>query len=263
MTYENILYEVADGVATITLNRPEKYNAFSAKMLHETNDAFRQIARDAAVRTVIITGAGKAFCSGQDLGDAESVEKGFMEHVRSKYNPLILAMRGLEKPIIGAINGVVAGAGVGVALACDLRILSDKASFVFAAFVGIGLVPDTGIDYHLPRLVGQAKAFELIMLTDGKNRVSPQQALDLNLCTSVVENDALMEQARALAVKFATMPTRAIGLTKRLLNGTWDQTLAETLDMEAQLQHAASNTKDAMEGITAFNEKREPKFTGQ
>ncbi len=263
MTYENILYEVADGVATITFNRPEKYNAFSAKMLYEISDAFKQITRDAAVRAVIITGAGKAFCSGQDLGDAESIEKGFMEHVRSKYNPLVLTMRGLEKPIIGAINGVVAGAGVGVALACDLRILSDKASFVFAAFVGIGLVPDTGIDYHLPRIVGQAKAFELMMLADGKNRVSPQQALDLNLCTLVVEHDALIEQARILAVKFATLPTRAIGMTKRLLNGTWDQSLAETLDMEAQLQHAASHTRDALEGITAFNEKREPKFTGQ
>ncbi len=263
MTYENILYEVADGVATITFNRPEKYNAFSAKMLYEISDAFKQITRDAAVRAVIITGAGKAFCSGQDLGDAESIEKGFMEHVRSKYNPLVLTMRGLEKPIIGAINGVVAGAGVGVALACDLRILSDKASFVFAAFVGIGLVPDTGIDYHLPRIVGQAKAFELMMLADGKNRVSPQQALELNLCTSVVEHDALIERARILAVNFATLPTRAIGMTKRLLNGTWDQTLAETLDMEAQLQHAASHTRDALEGITAFNEKREPKFTGQ
>jgi 2-(1,2-epoxy-1,2-dihydrophenyl)acetyl-CoA isomerase len=263
MTYEYILYDVADGVATITLNRPDKYNAFSAKMLAEMNNAFKQVGRDAAVRAVILTGAGKAFCSGQDLGDGESVEKGFMEHVRTTYNPLILAMRGLEKPIIGAINGVVAGAGVGVALACDIRVLSDKASFVFAAFVGIGLVPDSGVNYHLPRLVGQAKAFELIMLADGKNRISPQQALDLNLCTSVVGHDNLMEQTRAIAVKMANMPTRAIGLTKRLLNDTFNQTLSETLDMEAQVQHGASQTHDAMEGITAFNEKREPKFTGQ
>lgn len=263
MAYEHILYTVADSVATITLNRPDKYNAFTGPMLGEVIDAFKQAGRDAAVRAVALTGAGKAFCSGQDLAEVGETRLTFLEHVRQTYNPMILGMRALEKPIIGAINGVAAGAGVGTALACDLRLMSEKASFVFAAFAGIGLVPDSGINYLLPRLVGPAKAFALLALADAKNRVSAEKAHELGLCVAVVEHDALLEQAHELALKLAKMPTRAIGMTKRLLNSAWDHPLAELLDMEAQLQYAASQTQDAREGVAAFLEKREPQFTGQ
>jgi 2-(1,2-epoxy-1,2-dihydrophenyl)acetyl-CoA isomerase len=263
MAYETILYTVTDGVATITLNRPDKYNAFTKQMILEATDAFKQAGRDAQARAVVLTGAGKAFCSGQDLGDAAGMQINFLEHVRQTYNPMISTMRALEKPILGVINGVAAGAGVGVALACDLRIVSDRASFVFAAFIGIGLVPDSGLNYSLPRLVGPAKAFELVMLADAKNRVNAQQAYDLGLCVAVVEHDKLADEAQALAARLAKMPTRGIALTKRLMNETWDHLLTEMLDLEAQLQHAASQTQDAQEGVLAFLEKRDPNFTGR
>jgi 2-(1,2-epoxy-1,2-dihydrophenyl)acetyl-CoA isomerase len=264
MSYETILYEVEANVATITFNRADKYNAFNDTQIEETTKAFKTAGRDRDVRAVLLTGSGKAFCSGQDLesvGNREDMT--FLEHVREKYNPMILAIRGLEKPVIGAINGVAAGAGTSVALACDLRIVSTKASFVFAAFSRIGLVPDNGMSYSLPRLVGMAKAMELMLLADAQNRISAEQAVQLGLCVKAVEPEQFMDEARALAVKLAQLPTRAIGLTKRMLNASWDSSLEQMLDMEAQLQEAASRTHDAQEGVMAFLEKREPQFTGQ
>lgn len=265
MSYETILYDVnADGVATITFNRADKYNAFTDEMILEVTHAFKTANRDQAVRAVILTGAGKAFCSGQDLGDVEEREDmTFLEHVRTRYNPMLTQIRTIEKPVIGAINGVAAGAGSSVALATDLRVMSTKASFVLAAFANIGLVPDNGLTYTLPRLVGMSKALELIWLADRNNRVTAEQALELNLVTAIAEPDDFMATTLELATKLAQMPTRALGLSKRMLNMSWDSSLADMLDMEAQLQQAASQTEDAQEGILAFLEKREPVFKGR
>lgn len=263
MSYETILFDVEDNVATITFNRADKYNAFNDTQITETTKAFKSAARDPEIRAVLLTGAGKAFCSGQDLASVGDRDMTFLEHVRDKYNPMILAIRGLEKPVIGGINGVAAGAGTSVALSCDLRIVSTKASFIFAAFSRIGLVPDNGMSYSLPRLVGVAKAMQLILLADAQNRISAEQSVDLGLCVKAVEPEQFMDEARALAVKLAKLPTRAIGLTKRMLNASWDSSLEQMLDMEAQLQEAASRTHDAQEGVMAFLEKRDPQFTGQ
>ncbi len=263
MSYETILFEVEDNVATITFNRADKYNAFNDTQITETTKAFKTAGRDPEIRAVVLTGSGKAFCSGQDLEGVDNREMSFLEHVREKYNPMILAIRGLEKPVIGAINGVAAGAGTSVALACDLRIISTKASMIFAAFSRIGLVPDNGMTYFLPRLVGMTKALELILLADAQNRISAEQAVSLGLCVKAAEPEAFMDEVRAVAVQLAHLPTRAIGLTKRMLNASWDSNLEQMLDLEAQLQEAASRTYDAQEGVAAFLEKREPQFTGQ
>ena len=263
MSYETILFEVEDNVATITFNRADKYNAFNDTQITETTKAFKTAGRDPDIRAVVLTGAGKAFCSGQDLESVSNREMTLLEHVREKYNPMILAIRGLEKPVIGAINGVAAGAGTSVALACDLRIISTKASMIFAAFSRIGLVPDNGMTYFLPRLVGMTKALELILLADAQNRINAEQAVSLGLCVKAVEPEAFMDEVRAIAEKLAHLPTRAIGLTKRMLNTSWNSNLEQMLDLEAQLQEAASRTHDAQEGVAAFLEKRAPQFTGQ
>lgn len=265
MTYETILYDVnADGVATVTFNRADKYNAFTDQMIGEVTHAFKSARRDTAVRAIILTGTGKAFCAGQDLADVEERDDiTMLNHVRTQYNPMLTQIRTIEKPVIGAINGVAAGAGASVALATDLRVMSTKASFVLAAFANIGLVPDNGLSYTLPRLVGMSKAIELIWLADRNNRVTAEQALALNLVTSVAEPDDLAAATLELATKLAQMPTRALGMAKRMLNASWDSSLAEMLDMEAQLQEAASHTEDFHEGIQAFLEKREPEFKGR
>ncbi|MCB9437628.1 MAG: enoyl-CoA hydratase/isomerase family protein [Anaerolineales bacterium] len=263
MQYQTLLVDITEGVATITFNRPDKYNAFNDTQIIETTKAFKDASRDPQVRAIVLTGAGKAFCSGQDLSDVGERSITFLEHLREKYNPLVMQMRTLEKPIIAAINGAAAGAGLSIALACDLRVISTKATLVFAAFSRIGLVPDNGLTYYLPRLVGHAKAFELMTLADAQNRITAEQSVALNLCTQAVEPDQLMEVVREMAVKLAKLPTRAIGMTKRMLNQSWDSNLAEMLDLEAQMQEAASRTADAQEGVMAFLEKREPHFTGQ
>lgn len=263
MQYQAILVDITEGVATITFNRPDKYNAFNDTQIVETTKALKDASRDPTVRAVVLTGAGKAFCAGQDLGNVGERSISFIEHVREKYNPLVSQMRTLEKPIIGAINGAAAGAGLSIALACDLRIISTKATLVFAAFSRIGLVPDNGMSYYLPRLVGHAKAFELLILADAQNRINAEQAVALSLCTQAVEPEQFAEVVHETALKLANLPTRAIGMTKRMLNLSWDSSLAEMLDVEAQMQEAASRTADAQEGVMAFLEKRDPNFTGQ
>lgn len=262
--YQTILYEVADGVATITLNRPEVLNAFNDQMIAETTAALKAAERDESVRCIVLTGAGRAFSSGQDLaevkarrGDPQAPSLG--EHLRTGYNPLILKMRTLEKPIIGAINGVAAGAGCSVALACDLRLASDQASFI-EVFVNVGLIPDSGSTWFLPRLVGTAKAFEMAATAQ---RVKAEEALALGLVNRVVPAGELMAATRELALALAKAPTRAIGLTKRALNRVWTMTLEEALEYEAFLQEIASRTHDHEEGVTAFLEKRPPQFTGK
>jgi 2-(1,2-epoxy-1,2-dihydrophenyl)acetyl-CoA isomerase len=264
MPYETILYTVADNIATLTLNRPEKYNAFTAVMLREVQGAMKQCERDDTVRAVIITGAGKGFCTGQDL--AEIAERGDIsvgEHIRTGYAPIIRAMRALEKPTIGAINGVAAGAGSSVAMACDLRLMAEEASFVFAAFANIGLVPDAGATWLLPGLLGTSRALEFMLLADSKNRVSAQRAFELGLCMSVVSTTQLMSDAQALAQRLASLPPIAIGLTKRAVYRSVQNTLDEQLELEAQLQEYAGRTSDFNEGVAAFLERRKPKFTGR
>jgi 2-(1,2-epoxy-1,2-dihydrophenyl)acetyl-CoA isomerase len=263
--YENILYSVQDSVATIILNRPDKYNAFTVNMIKEITHAFKAAGRDEQVRAILLTGTGKAFAAGQDIGAmvGEDSGKSFKEHIRTSYNPMIMTMRSLEKPIIGAINGVAAGAGLSTALACDIRLASSNASFVFAAFVNLGLVPDSGLTYFLPRVVGPAKAFELITLASGDNRVTAEQSVELGLCRAVVEPEKLMAEANALAAQFASMATRAVGMTKRMLNASWHHSLEEMLEMEAQVQQGAVGTEDVREGIAAFLEKRQPSFSGK
>jgi len=260
-SYEYIHFDIADGVAAITLNRPERLNALTTGMTKELLAALKTCAREDAVRCVVITGAGRGFSAGQDLAEFGQVAGEFSvsEHLRRGYNRLILAMRELEKPIIAQVNGVAAGAGLGIALAADMRIASDRASFV-TAFIGIGLAPDSGVSWHLQRLIGPARAFEL--LASGR-KVQAEEALSLGLVNQVVPADALDETVAALARQFAQAPTRSIGLTKRVLNRAATMTLAEALEYEALTQDIAVQTADHREGVQAFIEKRPPQFSGR
>lgn len=264
MSEPTVRYQLDGAVCTMTLHRPEVYNAFNEAMTTELLKAFKQAAKDDAVRAVIVTGAGKAFSSGQDLKDLESQYSGEARPVlgprlRQGYNPVILAMRQLEKPVIAAVNGVAAGAGCSLALAADLRILSDAASLI-EVFVHVGLVPDSGSTFMLPRLIGLAKSLELCFTGD---KVAADEALRLGLAHRVVPADALMDEARKLAERLAALPTRAIGLTKRLLNQAFEHSLEQQLELEAFAQEAAGKTRDHIEGVRAFIEKRKPQFTGQ
>jgi 2-(1,2-epoxy-1,2-dihydrophenyl)acetyl-CoA isomerase len=229
-------------------------------MIGETTDAFKAAGRDGAVRCILITGAGRGFSSGQDLGDfqerGENVSIG--EHLRHGYHRLIKQMVGLEKPIIGAINGVAAGAGCGVALAADIRIAADSASFMLA-FSRIGLVPDSGLNWFLPRLIGYARAYEMAVTAD---RIPAEQALAWGMVNRVVPAGQLPEIAAAWARRLAEGPTLAYGLTKRAMNRAWGMSLDEALAYEAHVQEVAGRSKDNHEGIAAFMEKRAPQFTG-
>lgn len=258
--YSCLLYEVRDNVATITLNRPDVFNAFNDPQSYELQDAFKQVARDASVRAVVLTGAGRAFCSGQDLKAAQGEEKrSFYDSLHKRYNPIIRAMRALPKPIICRLNGVAAGAGCSLALACDAIVASTEASLI-EVFINIGLVPDSGSSYFLPRLVGSLKAFELCTLG---SKVSAAEALQLGLVNQVVAPEQLDEATYALAARYASAPTKAIGLTKQMLNKAGAATLDEMLDYEAHCQQIAGESEDYKEGVTAFSEKRKPVFRGE
>jgi 2-(1,2-epoxy-1,2-dihydrophenyl)acetyl-CoA isomerase len=263
MAYETLVAENADGVLTLTLNRPDVLNAVTDTMLAELQEAFRGAERDAAVRCIVLTGAGRGFCAGQDLNarseakDGQPVSVG--EHLRQGYNPLVRRIRGIEKPVIAAVNGVAAGAGANLALACDLRVASEAASFV-QAFVKIGLVPDSGGMLFLPMLVGYAKAAELAFTGD---RIGAEECLRLGLVNQVVPAGALLETTHALAARLAALPTRAIGLTKRAFNRAMMPDLDAILDYEADMQELASRTDDYREGVAAFRERRTPTFTGR
>lgn len=264
MAYETLLYDVSDGVGTITLNRPESYNSLNTQTLEDLKAVLRQIERDKAVRAVVLTGSGKGFSTGADLSEhAPGTAIPVGDFLRNGLNVIVMQMRALEKPIICAINGVAAGASVSLALACDLRIASDKASFVLAAFVNIGIIPDAGGTWLLPQFVGLGKALELTLFADAKNRVNAADALALGLVNQVVPHNDLEHETRAMAVRLAQMPTKAIGLTKRALYRAAERSLAETLEYEAQLQTAAFKTKDFQEGVLAFLEKRAPVFKGE
>ena len=261
MTYETILFDQNDGVAVITLNRPETLNAFNDVMIRETTDAFKRCARMADVRCVVLTGAGRGFSSGQDLADVQNRAEGFSvgDHLRHGYHRLIKRMVSLEKPIIAAVNGVAAGAGCGVALAADIRIASEKASFILA-FSRVGLIPDNGVNWFLPRLIGQARAYQMAITAE---RVSAAQALEWGMVNEVAAADRFDDAVDEWARRLAAGPSLAFGLTKRAMNRAWDQTLAEALNYEAYLQETAAQSHDYREGVQAFLEKRPPRFVGR
>lgn len=262
MPYEYILAHSSGGVTTITLNRPDVLNSCNRRMVAELLDAFDAAGADAAVRAVLLTGAGRAFCAGQDLAEAAPPAPqpapdigGIVEC----YNQLILAIRQLEKPVVCAVNGVAAGAGANIALACDLVMAADGASFI-QAFSKIGLVPDNGGTFFLPRLVGAARAARLTMLAE---KLPAAQALEWGMIYKVVPGAALMAEAGDLATHLAAQPTRAIGLIKRALNASWGNDLVAQLTIERDLQREAARTADYTEGVRAFQEKRAPHFVGR
>lgn len=264
MTYETILFDIQDGVATITLNRPDTYNALTVQMYQEILGALKQCGRNDDIRAVMITGSGKAFSSGADLRELQSQLGTFdiSDMLRQGLNRITSMIRELEKPVLAVINGVVAGAGGGIALACDMRIASDNATFVFAAFASIGIIPDAGTTYFLPQLVGVSKALELALFADAKNRVTADEALALGIVNRVVPHDDLMSEANTMGSKLAKMATKAVGLTKRAMYKSTERSLAEALETEAQLQSVTFKTQDFQEGVMAFIQKRDANFTG-
>lgn len=253
-----VLYAASDGVATLTLNRPEVYNALNAQLHADLLAALQQTEGNTAVRAVIITGAGNAFCSGQDLREfpAEGVAKLIGERLRQSYNPLVTKLRTLPKPVIAAINGVASGAGLSLALACDLRVAAADAR-LGAAFARRGLIPDCGMSYTLPRLIGQARAFELAALG---GELDAATALQWGMLNRVVPADELLQAAQNLAAELARGPALAISLIKRSLEFSHHATLAEMLAYEAMAQQAASTHPDFAEGVAAFREKRPARF---
>jgi 2-(1,2-epoxy-1,2-dihydrophenyl)acetyl-CoA isomerase len=247
-----------DAVLTITLNRPDVLNAFNQAM-HDGLAAALKDARDSEVRAVVVTGAGRGFCVGQDLTEFKEASGDITDRLRGSYHPNILAVRALEKPVIAAVNGPAAGAGISFAAACDIRIAADSATFI-PGFINIGLIPDSGGTFFMARLLGPARAFE--WMTSGR-RLTAGEAQAWGLVSEVVEADGLAARATELAATLAAMPTRAIGMTKRLFEAASTNTLDEQLELEAQLQSAATRSEDFREGVAAFLEKRDPHFEGR
>jgi 2-(1,2-epoxy-1,2-dihydrophenyl)acetyl-CoA isomerase len=263
MGYETILFETRSGAARLTLNRPDRLNSFTVRMHEEVADALSKAEADAEVRALLVTGAGRGFCAGQDLADravapgAEPVDLG--ESVERFYNPLIRRLTGLPKPVVCAVNGVAAGAGANIALACDVVLAARSARFI-QSFAGIGLIPDSGGTWVLPRLVGQARALGLALTGQP---LSAEQAESWGLIWKAVEDDKLMEEAEALLARFASGPTRGLAETKRLIRTTWSRTLDQELDLERDVMRALGRSEDYQEGVAAFFEKRPPVFKGR
>lgn len=262
MAYSCIAVEVSDGVLALTLNRPDVLNSFTSAMAREVQDALRAAADDDRVRAVLLTGAGRGFCAGQDLAEALPSGDGPMpdigEFVRQSYNPIIRAIRSLEKPVICAVNGIAAGAGANLAFACDLTIAAEEASFV-ESFAKLGLIPDTSGTFFVPRLVGLQRATGMFFLGD---KLSANKAKEWGLIWDVVPHAVLHDTTFALAKLLATQATRGFGLTKRAMLKSFGNTLDEQLDVEAAAMSEAGRTADYAEGVRAFLEKRKPVYRG-
>jgi 2-(1,2-epoxy-1,2-dihydrophenyl)acetyl-CoA isomerase len=256
-----VLFATADGIARLTLNRPERLNALTRPMTTAILEAIQTCHRDERIRCLVLAAAGRGFCAGQDLTEFQTLTgpETVGEHLRRGFNQIVLGLRRLEKPVIAQIQGVAAGAGLGIALAADLRIASEAARFM-TAFSGIGLAPDSGVSWWLPRLVGPARAFALLATNAV---IDAAEALRLGLVNQVVPPDRLEATVAELAGRLAQGPTRALGLTKRVLQRALDGDLAAALEYEAQVQDIACRTADHREGVTAFVEKRPPHFTGR
>lgn len=260
MSFDTLLVDVTEAICIITLNRPESYNAFNEKMKLELLAALKHAATDPAVRCLVVTGAGeKAFCSGQDLKEHAGQKRSLKESLQQSYNPIIRQIRTIEKPVIAMINGVAAGAGCSLALACDMRIMAGTAKLI-EVFIRIGLVPDTGSHWFLPRLAGMARAFEYA--ATGRD-ISAEEAERSGLVNRVVPPEELKPATMALARSLAAGPTRAIGMIKRTLNRSLTSDLDTLLEYEAAMQQAASETEDHREGVAAFLEKRPARFSGK
>jgi 2-(1,2-epoxy-1,2-dihydrophenyl)acetyl-CoA isomerase len=260
--YETVHYEKANGVANIALNRPEKLNAFDGTLHDELYKALGDAAEDEEIRCIVVRGEGRGFSAGADLAqvvrDADG-DPDLGEYLRTTYSRLVKRMVGIEKPIVAALHGPVYGAGVGVALACDLRVAAQSARFS-VAFVKIGLMPDAGVTFLLPRVVGLGRAMEMSMLGDA---LDAEEACRIGLVNKVVADDSLSEEVRNLAGRLATMPTSALGRMKRVLYASFETELETALETEAEGQTFCGFTQDHREGVTAFFEKREARFTGR
>ncbi|SDX25830.1 enoyl-CoA hydratase-related protein [Aequorivita viscosa] len=257
----SITNEINDKIAYLTLNRPEVFNSFNREMALLLQSELDAAEKNPEVRAIVITGNGKAFCAGQDLKEVTSPElnPGFKKILEEHYNPIISRIRKIEKPIIAAINGVAAGAGANIALACDVVIASENASFI-QAFSKIGLVPDSAGTFFLPRLIGFQKASALMMLGD---KVSAADAEKLGMVYKVVSSENFMDEVNNIATTMANMSTKALGLTKRLLNNSLESSLEEQLALESKLQIEAAQSEDYAEGVDAFVNKRKPEFKGR
>ena len=263
MGYENIKFETASGIARITLNRPDRLNSFTSAMHAEVRDALAAVKADTKLRVLLLTGAGRGFCAGQDLSD-RTVAPGeapvdLGASIEQNYRPLILALRTLPMPVICAVNGVAAGAGANLALACDIVIATKSAAFI-QAFCKIGLIPDSGGTYFLPRLAGGARAMGLALLGD---KIPAEQAAAWGLIWKCVEDAQFGETVEALVAQLAQAPTRGLAETKRALNASAGNTLEAQLDLEREIQRALGYSADYREGVAAFLEKRPPRFSGK
>ena len=260
MAYNCLILEKKGNISTITLNRPDVFNAFNDEQSYELQDALKVVKKDEETRVVILTGAGKAFCSGQDLKAIAGAEKrSFIDSLKKRYNPIIREMRNMPKPIICKLNGVAAGAGCSLALASDFIIASEQASLI-EVFINVGLVLDSGSSYFLPRLVGSARAFELSTMG---SKVSAQQALEWGMINRCVPADQLDASTQEIADYYANAPTKAIGLMKKMLNKSFNSDLEAMLEYEMYCQEIAGSSEDNKEGVKAFNEKRKPQFKGK
>ncbi len=252
--------EMDGSVLKVSLNRPDKFNSFNREMAMQLQAALDKAATDAAIRAVYLTGEGKAFCAGQDLSEAnDQTGPGIERIVREHYNPIVSKIRTLEKPVICAVNGIAAGAGANIALVCDIVIASATVSFI-QAFSKIGLIPDNAGSFFLPRLIGFGKASALIMLGD---KVSATDAEKMGMIYKVVDDNKLHDEAMTIAKTLAAMPTKALGMTKYMLNKSMENTLNQQLELEAEMQVRAALTNDYTEGVNAFLEKRKPVFKGE
>lgn len=258
MEYETIKYSENQGVATITLNRPKAYNAITEVMNKEITKALKVANKNDDIRCIVLTGEGKAFCSGQDLQDVDD-DTNHAEFLRSRYHPMMQAIKKTPKPIVAAVNGTAAGAGMSLALAADFRLVQPNAKFV-SAFVGIGLVPDSGFLYMLPRLIGYAKAMEVTVL--GKP-LTGDEAYHLGLATELIDHDEWDEKVDAFSQQLASLPTKSIELVKRYMIDSMNESFEEFLDKEAFAQRVAGLSQDHQEGVNAFKEKRKPSFIGK